>query len=164
MTKKTRRLYLAIGIFAFAAAAVGLTLNALKTSITYFYMPSEIAAMAERPGAAIRLGGLVETGSIAYPGAGGGAGDTSLVEFSVTDGANSIKVAYAGLLPDLFREGQGVIVQGRFHDGGAVLTADNVLAKHDENYMPKEVADALKEQGLWQDDAGGPKSATLPKQ
>lgn len=151
MTKKTRRLRLAIGIFAFAAAAVGLTLSALKSSITYFYMPSDIAAMAEKPGNAIRLGGLVETGSINYPNAASGTDKNALVEFRVTDGANTIKVVYAGLLPDLFREGQGVIVQGRFAPGGAMLKADNVLAKHDENYMPKEVADALKEQGLWKD-------------
>lgn len=151
MTKKTRRLYLAIGVFAFAASAVALTLSALKTSITYFYMPSDIAAMAQRPASAIRLGGLVETGSVNYLGADGGEKKT-IVEFNVTDGANTIKVDYAGLLPDLFREGQGVIVQGRFSADGATLTADNVLAKHDENYMPKEVADALKEKGLWIED------------
>ncbi|OFX03217.1 MAG: cytochrome c biogenesis protein CcmE [Alphaproteobacteria bacterium RIFCSPHIGHO2_12_FULL_63_12] len=155
MTKKNRRLFLAFGIFAFAASAVALTLSALKSSITYFYMPSEIAAMAERPGGAIRLGGLVETGSINYPNAAASTGKNSLVEFRVTDGANAVKVVYAGLLPDLFREGQGVIVQGRFASDGALLKADNVLAKHDENYMPKEVADALKEQGLWQKEEKG---------
>lgn len=149
MTKKTRRMFLAIGVFAFAAAAAGLTLSALKSSITYFYMPSDIAAMAQKPHSPIRLGGLVETGSISYPNAQSGADKNSLVEFNVTDGAETIRVVYAGLLPDLFREGQGVIVQGRFTDDGARLTADNVLAKHDENYMPKEVADALKEKGLW---------------
>ncbi len=149
LTKKTRRIYLALGAFAFAAAAVGLTLSALKSSITYFYMPSEIAALASTPSKAIRLGGLVETGSIEYLSPKGGSENEALVSFSVTDGGNSIKVTYAGLLPDLFREGQGVIVQGSFVDGGSVLKADNVLAKHDENYMPKEVADALKEQGYW---------------
>lgn len=155
MKKKTRRLYLATGAFAFAAAAVGLTLSALKSSITYFYMPSEIAALQSKPASAIRLGGLVETGSIKYLNPENRKEANPVVEFNVTDGSTSIKVAYAGLLPDLFREGQGVIVQGRFVDGGAVLQAENVLAKHDENYMPKEVADALKEQGYWNDKENG---------
>ena len=150
--KKTRRLYLAIGAFAFAAAAVGLTLNALKGSITYFYLPSDIAAMASPPTSPVRLGALVGTGSIKYADAASSDGGKPTVSFSVNDSANSIPVTYAGLLPDLFREGQGVIVQGRFVEGGTLLRADNVLAKHDENYMPKEVADALKDQGLWVDD------------
>lgn len=146
MTKKTRRLYLAIGIVVFAAAAVGLTLTALKQSLTYFYMPSDVAALAERPATTIRLGGLVETGSVNYPKADDAAPE---ITFNVTDGEQTIAVSYAGILPDLFREGQGVIVQGRFAPDGS-LKADNVLAKHDENYMPKEVADALKEKGVWQ--------------
>jgi len=152
VTKKTKRLYLIAAILVFAATAVTLTLSALKTSITYFYMPSDIATMAQPPASAIRLGGLVEAGSVKYLAAQGGGEKQSIVEFNVTDGASTIKVDYAGLLPDLFREGQGVIVQGRFSPDGATLTADNVLAKHDENYMPKEVADALKEKGLWIDD------------
>ncbi|MCB2113071.1 MAG: cytochrome c maturation protein CcmE [Parvularculaceae bacterium] len=149
MKKKTKRLYLALGLFAFAAGAVALTLNALKGSITYFYLPSDLAALDERPAAAIRLGGLVETGSVEF----GETEDRTRphVAFIVTDGENRIRVAYAGLLPDLFREGQGVIVQGRFTADGDHLNADTVLAKHDENYMPKEVADALKEKGRWQD-------------
>ena len=157
MTKKTRRLYLVLGIVAFAAVAVGLTLSALRQSITYFYMPGDIAALPERPSNALRLGGLVETGSIAYPN-----GESSHeVTFRVTDGAESILVSYAGLLPDLFREGQGVIVQGKFAQDGSRLDADTVLAKHDENYMPKEVADALKEKGVWND--GDPLPATAPQ-
>lgn len=151
MTKKTRRLFLAIGIFAFAAAAVGLTLSALKNSITYFYMPSDVAALASKPARPIRLGGLVENGSVKYLNPENRSETNPVVEFAVTDGSASIKVAYAGLLPDLFREGQGVIVQGRFNEGGDLLRAENVLAKHDENYMPKEVADALKEKGYWND-------------
>ena len=148
MKKKTRRLYLAAGAFVFAAGAVALTLNALKGSITFFYLPSDIAALAAKPTAAIRLGGLVEAGSLQY-------GETEEsgkphVAFTVTDGETRINVAYVGLLPDLFREGQGVIVQGRFTPNGDHLDAETVLAKHDENYMPKEVADALKEQGVWQ--------------
>lgn len=147
--KKTKRLYLALGVFVVAAGAIGLTLNALKGSITYFYLPTDIAGMASPPTAAIRLGGLVETGSVKY-------GDKTeagapLVNFTVTDGDARVAVAYAGILPDLFREGQGVIVQGRFSADGAQLDAENVLAKHDENYMPKEVADALKEKGHWQE-------------
>lgn len=149
--KKTRRLYLAIGVFAFAAAAVGLTLNALKGSITYFYLPSDIAAMASPPTSPVRLGGLVETGSIKFASNADASERKPTVTFHVNDGSSSIPVTFTGLLPDLFREGQGVIVQGRFVEGGTLLRADNVLAKHDENYMPKEVADALKEQGLWVD-------------
>ncbi|MCB2097278.1 MAG: cytochrome c maturation protein CcmE [Parvularculaceae bacterium] len=152
MKKKTRRLYLAAGAFVFAAGAVALTLNALKGSITFFYLPSDIAALAAKPTAAIRLGGLVEAGSLQY-------GETEEsgkphVAFTVTDGETRINVAYVGLLPDLFREGQGVIVQGRFTPDGDHLDAETVLAKHDENYMPKEVADALKESGRWQETGG----------
>lgn len=154
MTRKTRRLYLAIGIFAFAAASVGLTLTALKQSLTYFYMPSDVAALPARPTATIRLGGLVESGSLFYPVSGE---KTPEVTFRVTDGTEAIAVSYVGILPDLFREGQGVIVQGRFNPDGS-LKAENVLAKHDENYMPKEVADALKEKGVWVED-GAPASS-----
>ncbi|HNS86003.1 MAG TPA: cytochrome c maturation protein CcmE [Parvularculaceae bacterium] len=161
MKKKTRRFYLAAGIFIFAAGAVALTLNALKGSITYFYLPSDLAALEEKPTTAIRLGGLVETGSLAY-------GETEEdgkphVAFAVTDGDTRINVAYVGLLPDLFREGQGVIVQGRFTPDGDHLNADTVLAKHDENYMPKEVADALKESGRWQETGGKAGTGSAPQ-
>ncbi|HNR77570.1 MAG TPA: cytochrome c maturation protein CcmE [Parvularculaceae bacterium] len=144
MKKKTRRFYLAAGIFIFAAGAVALTLNALKGSITYFYLPSDLAALEEKPTTAIRLGGLVETGSLAY-------GETEEdrkphVAFAVTDGDTRINVAYVGLLPDLFREGQGVIAHGRLTDSGDFV-ADEVLAKHDENYMPPEVAESLHQPG-----------------
>lgn len=154
MTKKTRRLYLALGILVFAAASVGLTLTALKQSLTYFYMPSDIASLPAPPTATIRLGGLVEAGSLAYPVSGD---KTAEVKFRVTDGTDAIAVSYVGILPDLFREGQGVIVQGRFNPDGS-LKAENVLAKHDENYMPKEVADALKEKGVWVEE-GAPASS-----
>ncbi len=146
--KKRQRLIFFGGVFLAAAAAVALTLFALRGSITYFYTPSELAALNEKPTSAIRLGGLVADGSVDY--AGNATGD--VVAFTVTDGGADIRVTYAGLLPDLFREGQGVVVQGRLKDGGVI--ADNVLAKHDENYMPREVAEALKEQGVWQEDAG----------
>ncbi len=149
MTKKARRIFLALGALSFAAAAVALTLSALKGSITYFYMPSDIAALASKPVSAIRLGGLVEAGSVQYLTGSDGGEKSPTIVFNVTDGGNSIKITYGGLLPDLFREGQGVIVQGRLADDGSTLNAESVLAKHDENYMPKEVADALKEQGYW---------------
>lgn len=143
MKKKTKRLLFILGILSFAATAIGLTMSALRQSITYFYLPADINALAQRPAAAIRLGGLVEVGSIAYA-----QNESSHeVAFSVTDGADSIRVTYSGLLPDLFREGQGVIVEGRFTPDGSILKAANVLAKHDENYMPPEVAAALKKSG-----------------
>ncbi len=144
--KKQQRLIFFGGIFLAAAAAVALTLFALRGSITYFYTPSELAALGETPSSPIRLGGLVADGSVEYAKAETG----DVVSFTVEDGGADIRVNFAGLLPDLFREGQGVVVQGRMTDDG-VMTADNVLAKHDENYMPKEVADALKEQGVWQE-------------
>jgi cytochrome c-type biogenesis protein CcmE len=149
--KKQQRLFLFGGIFVAAALAVGLTVTALSGSITYFYTPSQLAALDETPARPIRLGGLVADGSIAYANDAGG----DRVSFVVTDGGADVRVAFAGILPDLFREGQGVVVQGRMDRSGA-MTADNVLAKHDENYMPKEVADALKEQGLWQHDQAEP--------
>ena len=147
MSPKRKRLILFGGAFVAAASAAALTLTALNSSITYFYTPSELSALEEQPSRAIRLGGLVAVDSIEYQKSGSGA---SIVSFTVTDGAAAMRVSYEGILPDLFREGQGVVVQGRILPGGH-LNADNVLAKHDENYMPKEVADALKEQGRWQE-------------
>lgn len=138
-------------VFAAAGLALVLTLSALRTSITYFYTPSELLALDAPPANTIRLGGLVENGSIAHGDASGADPSNTMVSFIVTDGGAATPVRYQGLLPDLFREGQGVVVQGRL-DGEGTLIADTVLAKHDENYMPKEVMDALKEQGLWQDD------------
>ncbi|MEM8770670.1 MAG: cytochrome c maturation protein CcmE [Pseudomonadota bacterium] len=149
--KKRERLYMFGGAFIAAAGAVALTLTALSQSITYFYTPSELADLEEAPTRPIRLGGLVLDGSVKHP-----TGPTSgeQITFVVTDGGAEVRVSYKGLLPDLFREGQGVVVQGKLI-GANDLVADNVLAKHDENYMPKEVADALKEQGRWKDgDAG----------
>lgn len=148
--RKKQRLYLFGGIFAAAAGAAALTLTALSGSITYFYTPSEIAALDILPETAIRLGGLVADGSVIQS----SAPDGDMVVFAVTDGGAQIAVTFGGLLPDLFREGQGVVVEGRLGPGGT-LAADNVLAKHDENYMPKEVADALKEQGVWQEEKPG---------
>jgi len=147
MTKKQKRFALVIVIVAIAGGALALTLSALKGTITYFYTPGDVVAMASPPDRPIRLGGLVENESVKYSTDPDG---TALVSFSVTDGEASIIVSYAGILPDLFREGQGVIVQGRVNPATHNMIADNVLAKHDENYMPKELVEALKEKGHWE--------------
>jgi cytochrome c-type biogenesis protein CcmE len=141
MTRKQRRLTL-IGLAGVVLAiAAGLVLYALSDQIVFFNSPSDIQARTPETGQRIRLGGLVEEGSLQK-------GEGGSVRFAVTDGAASVEVAYVGILPDLFREGQGVVTEGMFDPQGN-FTADTVLAKHDENYMPKEVADALKEQGVW---------------
>ncbi|TIV25443.1 MAG: cytochrome c maturation protein CcmE, partial [Mesorhizobium sp.] len=118
-----------------------LTFYALGQKASYFYMPAELATASVPPGQRIRLGGLVENGTVVR-----GSGAT--VAFSIADTQKSVKVTYTGILPDLFREGQGVIAEGAFGPDG-VFVADSVLAKHDERYMPKEVADGLKAKGVW---------------
>jgi cytochrome c-type biogenesis protein CcmE len=146
MTRKRRRLVLlAAGMLALSAA-VTLVLFAFRENLVFFYSPSHLLAEKVPEGRALRLGGLVEEGSVKR------LGDGLTVEFRVTDLANTVPVTYRGILPDLFREGQGVIAEGRFGADG-VFVADEVLAKHDENYMPPEVADALKEAGEWRGDA-----------
>ncbi|HHZ08020.1 MAG TPA: cytochrome c maturation protein CcmE [Rhizobiales bacterium] len=142
MTRKQKRLSVIAGGMGFLALAMLLTFYALGQKASYFYMPGDLAASPVAEGQRIRLGGLVAEGSIKR-----GAGTE--VDFSVTDGTETVKVVYNGILPDLFREKQGVIAEGAFGPGG-VFTADSVLAKHDETYMPKEVADSLKERGVWQ--------------
>lgn len=144
MTRKQKRLSVIGGAMVFLALASGLTLYALGQKTSYFYMPGELRAAVLEPGQRIRLGGLVEKGTVVR-----GAGTD--VAFAVTDQVHSVKVAYSGILPDLFREEQGVVTEGAFREDG-VFVADSVLAKHDENYMPKEVADGLKATGLWQDE------------
>ena len=140
MTRKGRRLVL-IGLAGLVlAAAAGLVLTALNDTIVFFNAPTQVAEKPPAPGTRFRLGGLVETGSVGR--------DGSEVKFSVTDGAHKVPVSFKGLLPDLFREGQGVIAEGTLGADGTFV-ADTVLAKHDETYMPKEVADALKKQGTW---------------
>jgi cytochrome c-type biogenesis protein CcmE len=142
MTRKQRRAaFIAVGI-AVLSLAVLLVAIALRDTIVFFHTPSEIAQKGIGPGKRVRLGGLVALGSVKR-----GAGST--VEFAVTDQASTIAVRYTGILPDLFREGQGVVAEGTLDASGRFL-ADTVLAKHDENYMPPEVAKALKEQGVWQ--------------
>ncbi len=127
---------------AVLAVAVGLILFALNDQIVFFQSPTDIAEKAIPPGQRIRLGGLVEEGTVVRS-------DDANVSFKVTDTVNSVAVTYKGILPDLFREGQGVVTEGVI-DARGIFVADNVLAKHDENYVPKEVAEALKEQGVWQ--------------
>jgi cytochrome c-type biogenesis protein CcmE len=112
----------------------------------FFYSPSQIAEKVLAPGTRVRLGGLVEEGSVKRE-------DDGSVRFAVTDTAKSVAVDFHGILPDLFREGQGVIAEGTLSADGSVA-ADSVLAKHDERYMPKEVVDALKAQGVWQETEG----------
>jgi cytochrome c-type biogenesis protein CcmE len=128
--------------------AVGLVLFAMRDSIVFFYSPSEVAEMRIAPGQRFRLGGLVEVGSVVR-------GEGTSVHFVITDRAKTLPVTYTGVLPDLFREGQGVVAEGVLEPDG-VFHADNVLAKHDENYMPPEVAKKLKAQGVWRgDEAAG---------
>lgn len=146
MTRKQRRLTLIGSGMAVLAIAVALMLNALRDSIVFFNSPSDVVEKHVAAGIRIRLGGLVKTGSLVR-------GSNLSVRFEVTDGKNGIPVNYRGVLPDLFREGQGVIAEGALDPGGT-FTADSVLAKHDETYMPKEVADALKRSGHWKDDYG----------
>jgi cytochrome c-type biogenesis protein CcmE len=145
MTRKKRRLVLIGSALGVVAVALALVLGALRDSIVFFNSPTDVVEKHLAPGTRIRLGGLVKPGSIVR-------GDNLAVRFEVTDGENTLPVAYQGILPDLFREGQGVVTEGVVQPG--VFRADSVLAKHDENYMPKEVADALKRSGHWKDEYG----------
>ena len=146
MTRKQRRLVLigtGTGVLAIAAALV---LFAFRDSIVFFDSPTEVVEKHLAPGKRIRLGGLVKSGSLVRS-------DDLTVHFAVTDGRREVPVAYSGALPDLFREGQGVVAEGAL-DASGLFRADTILAKHDENYMPREVADALKKQGRWQEGYG----------
>ena len=146
MTRKQRRLVLIGSALAVLVLAVGLVLTALKDSIVFFNSPTDVVEKKVQPGSRIRLGGLVKPGTLQR-------GEQLAVRFEVTDGNRAIAVSYQGILPDLFREGQGVIAEGTLESGGG-FKADSVLAKHDEKYMPKEVVDALKKQGRWEEGAG----------
>lgn len=146
MTRKGRRLVLIGAGLGVLALAAGLILSALNDTIVFFRTPTEVAQRQVAPGARLRLGGLVEAGSVVKAG--------TLTTFAVTDGNATVKVAYSGILPDLFREGQGVVTEGALLPDGS-FRADSVLAKHDENYMPREVADALKKQGVWKEGESG---------
>ena len=144
MTRRQRRLTLIGGSLAVLAVAAALVLNAMRDSIVFFSTPAAVAEKHIPAGKRFRLGGLVQPGSLVR-------GDNLAVKFQIGDGSATLPVSYQGILPDLFREGQGVIAEGAL-DSSGVFRADTVLAKHDETYMPKDVADALKKQGLWKGD------------
>lgn len=144
MTRKQRRLVLVGAALGVVALAVALVLGALEDSIVFFNSPTDVVEKNLKPGMRMRIGGLVKEGSV-------WRGERLAVRFEVTDGKSTLPVAYQGLLPDLFREGQGIVAEGAL-DSAGTFRADSVLAKHDETYMPKEVADALKKQGHWKDD------------
>ncbi len=148
MTRKRRRLYIVVAALLVFGGAIALVLTALDDSLDLFQSPSQLLAEPPPPERGIRLGGLVEEGTVLR------ASDGLSVNFRITDGAQSVPVTYQGILPDLFREGQGVITVGKMGSDGTFV-AREVLAKHDENYLPREVVDALKESGQWQGEGTG---------
>ena len=153
MTRRQRRSSFILAGLAVLGLAAFLVLSALRDSIVFFYSPSDVGSQALQPGQRIRLGGLVGEGSLKRHGG-------TDVEFAISDGSRTINVSYTGLLPDLFREGQGVVTEGKLDATGRFI-ADTVLAKHDETYMPREVADSLKKQGVWR--GGEPQATSTPK-
>jgi len=145
--RKQNRMFAIVGILVVAAFGTFLVLRAFEENIRFFVTPSDLTTMEYTANAQFRLGGLIEVGSVRKePG-------SLMVKFRVTDGGETIEVEYHGLLPDLFKEGQGVVAEGVLNSDG-VFIAHNVLAKHDENYMPPEVVEKLKEQGHWEDKDG----------
>lgn len=155
MKRKHKRLaFVAVGL-ALLGAATALVMTALRENIVFFYSPSDIQAKMPASERRIRMGGLVEQGSVLREG--------KTIRFRVTDTAVALPVVYTGILPDLFREGQGVVAEGRWQ--GETFQADSVLAKHDETYMPPEVADAIKRSGQWkgEDAKGGTQPAYVPE-
>lgn len=146
--KARRRLLILAAVAPVLALAVGLTLFGLREQVSFFYTPAQAQAAKVGPGRRVQLGGLVQAGSVVkHP--------DGRVEFTVADLKAATRVAYRGDLPDLFREGQGIVAEGRFGPDGQ-FNADQVLAKHDEKYMPREVTKALKDQGEWRGDGAGP--------
>ena len=145
MKRKHKRLTFVVVALCLLGVAAGLVLSALEENIVFFYSPTDIAEKNVAEGRRIRLGGLVEEGSVKKAGG-------AVVNFRVTDLTTALPVTYTGVLPDLFREGQGVVAEGVATAGG-VFRADSILAKHDENYMPPEVAEALRASGQWQGDS-----------
>ena len=145
MTRKRRRLYVVLLGLSTLAVAAALVLTAFEDNIVFFYSPTDLATKNPSPNQRIRIGGIVVEGSRQTR-------PDGIVEFRVTDIENTVRVSYRGILPDLFREGQGIVAGGKLVAGG-VFIADEVLAKHDENYMPVEVADALKKSGRWREGA-----------
>ena len=143
MTRKERRIYFILIGLATLSTAVALVMTAFEDNIVYFHSPTDIATRTDlQKDRRLRLGGLVKQGSWQKE------SDGLTHKFFVTDTAHDIRVAYKGIMPDLFREGQGVVMEGQLQQDGS-FRADEVLAKHDENYMPKEVADSLRKAGMW---------------
>jgi len=142
MTRKQRRMMTIAGAMGLLAIAAGLVLFAIRDTLVFFYTPSELTEKQLPPGKSFRIGGLVQQGSVVRD------ADGVSVSFIVTDLTATLPVRYRGLLPDLFREGQGVVAEGAIDSDGRFI-ATQVLAKHDENYMPPEVAEALKKSGKW---------------
>jgi len=157
MKRKHKRLTFVIVAMALVGVATGLVLYGLKDGISLFHSPTDIVEKKPAASQRLRLGGLVEEGSVKSE------NGSAIVLFVVTDMANTVKVSYNGLLPDLFREGQGIVAEGHFVDGTFVAT--EVLAKHDETYMPPEVADSLKKSGNWKpENAGAPAGTGMSAQ
>ena len=146
MKRKNKRLSFVFLTLLALAAAAGLVLAAFEDNIVFFHSPTEIVQKNIRPEQRLRVGGLVEKGTVKR------TGQNAITSFRVTDLTTSLTVNFKGILPDLFREGQGVVAEGHYRNG--VFEATEVLAKHDETYMPKEVADALKKSGKWNGQAG----------
>ena len=154
MTRKRRRLIALLACLAGLGTATGLALTALRQDLTFFVTPSSLAARA-MPGQSVRLGGLVEKGSVRRS----EDGMTPVTQFKVTDGKQDVLVAFRGVLPDLFREGQGIVALGTLRPNGS-FAASEVLAKHDATYMPQDVAAALKKSGMWHPSEGPPPPAS----
>jgi cytochrome c-type biogenesis protein CcmE len=151
MTPKRRRLWIVLACGVGLSGATALGLVAFKSNLVFFEAPSQLIAHAARPGQVIRLGGLVEQGSLRQVADAG----RPVARFRITDGNASVEVSYVGILPDLFREGQGIVAIGEVRPDG-VFGATEVLAKHDETYMPRDVAEALEKSGRWRPSAGPP--------
>ena len=147
MTRKRKRLLVVLLGLGMLGIASALVLFAFNDNLVFFMSPSDLASKGAPETRRLRLGGLVETGSVARQ------TDGRTIDFRITDGNSAVPVVFSGVLPDLFREGQGVVAEGALEAGGT-FKADSILAKHDESYMPKEVADALKRSGHWKDDYG----------
>ncbi len=144
--RKQQRMVLVIVAVLLLGGATALVMAALSDSVAFFATPTDIAKGKVEADKNFRIGGLVVDGSV-------GRRDDGTVTFALTDQANEVKVAYEGILPDLFREGQGIVAQGRIGEDGTFV-ASEVLAKHDENYMPAEVAESLKQAGMWNEGDG----------
>jgi cytochrome c-type biogenesis protein CcmE len=151
MTRKRRRLYAVLAGMTMLGVAVFLVLSAFNDNLVFFYSPTDLKTKSVPLERQLRIGGLVEEHSVERE------ADGKTIDFRVTDGSNTVAVTFNGGLPDLFREGQGVVAEGVLRRDGSFL-ASNVLAKHDEKYMPPEVADALKRSGYWQE-TGAPGNA-----